>query len=204
MRAHAPGKTEDQIHNNELPSRRAVEDTAPVAKTAIVRAQSPERSTGDVHHLHRLQDVADLLTVGADILHECCAGLSRDVREVLDSPPAVLHSMADEVIPGFGGAHLQDGALRVLAEQSDSALDRMHDHARKAAVAHQKVAASPQNEKRQGVPGGQRQGLPKLLRRRGAHEKLRRAANLEGCVGLERLVQFDDRFCGAGLRRHRG
>jgi hypothetical protein len=60
----------------------------------------------------------------------------------------------------------------------------MHHHPLKAAVTHQDVAATSEDEERQRVLAGQLQGSPEFLQGTGKGKIPRRPAYLEGSVRL--------------------
>ena len=75
-----------------------------------------------VEGLDAVDDVLQFDAIGADVLDCGGAGFAGDVGEVFDAAPAAADGVADDVVPGFGGADAEDDLGVGLA--SDTATKR--------------------------------------------------------------------------------
>ena len=82
-----------------------------------------------VEGLDAVDDVLQFDAIGADVLDCGGAGFAGDVGEVFDAAPAAADGVADDVVPGFGGADAEDDLGVGLTSDTDAADARVDDDA---------------------------------------------------------------------------
>src|SRR5436309_519004 len=178
-------QVECQVENEVSAPAARIEDGAAIGEAAIGGHKSSHHARREVGHLGRFEDVAQLLAVGADVLHERRAGLARNVRQVFDPPPAALDRKPHHVVPGFRRFRAEQDLFAVSGPAVQPPARRMKDQPVEAAIAHHYVAAAAQDENRGAVLSRESAGGAELLRRADLGEIAGGPADFESGVGFE-------------------
>ena len=141
------------------PARR---DGPPAPKRAVLHAAAQDRRTvaqakfrlfvpangavGTVEQGRRHQAAANLLPIGAKVLHDRAADLPGDAAEGLDAREAPLHAPAHEVVPDASGIDAHACGLRVLEHLRAAGICRLYRHAVEIVIRGQQVRAFAQHK----------------------------------------------------------
>ena len=141
-----------------------------------------------VHDLGALEHVADLLSVGPDVLNQGRARLPRNVGQVFDAPPVVRDGALDHVVPGLSGVDPQGDGVGVFIDDGHPAVYRMRDEPVESAVADQDVAAPAQDEDSLALGSRKLDGLAEIAWTLDIGEMARRSPNLERRIGFQEFM----------------
>ena len=143
-----------------------------------------------VEGLDAVDDVLQFDAIGTDVLDCCGAGFAGDVGEVFDAAPAAADGVADNVVPGFGGADAEDDVGVGLASDTNAADARVDDDAVKVGD-KEEVAAGADMEGAELLEVFVAEDATELVFVVVLHEPAGADGQVEGVVILEGEVFFD-------------
>jgi hypothetical protein len=109
-RAQAAADAKDQFQHQPALAAGPLEDAVAVAEAAVGPREMPDFATVQVDRAQRVEALADLESVRADVLDHGRAGAARDHREVLESGQPLAQRPLHGGVPGLAGLHPNEGA----------------------------------------------------------------------------------------------
>src|SRR5207245_8682331 len=101
---------------NDIASRLlAPEQAVAIAEAALAVREGHDAPGGGVQGAHEDHGLADLLTIGPDVLHRRRADQARDAAQALEAGPAALDAQSHQIVPGLAGGRAQLAAPVRLA-----------------------------------------------------------------------------------------
>ena len=186
-----------ELHRgDDVPPGIALEQRFAIGEGAIGGGEAHERAGWAVERLHRVDAIAYLHAIGADVLDRRGADRARDQRQVLEAAQAMAQRPQHQVVPADAGIGAHDRAGAIIVADSDPLRGQRQHHARRIA-GEQQVAAAAQHQRRA------------IIRHRLA-EQVRQCAGIRhfdqqrrGCLDAEGIARIQPRVLDDAVRRGR-
>src|SRR5277367_5898736 len=129
------------------PARLRVEEAATITEVAGFMVEIDETKGLKIVGPDLLNDLGNLLSIGANILNGGASDIAGNSRKALESGIASLDRIKDEAIPVFSGPCLEDNAVPFTALLLFGLGRDADNNSVKACIADQQVASSAKDEK---------------------------------------------------------
>ena len=141
------GAGQSQAHGQDqpVPAGRRLEEALPITEGTLGGGEAPTFARLQVDGRDRIDPLAGLHAIGADVLPGGSAHPTRNQRQVLQPVVALLQCPAHRVVPDLAGGHVQPHRVALLFDHVPTT--RAHQqHGFVQVTRQQQVAASAQDQ----------------------------------------------------------
>ena len=142
------GAGQSQTHGQDqpVPAGRRLEEALPIAEGTFGSGEAPAFARLQMDGRDRIDPLAGLHAIGADVLPGGCAHPARNQCQVLQSVVALLQRPAHRVVPDLAGGHVQPHRVTLLFDHVPTT--RAHQqHGFVQVTCQQQVAAAAQDQR---------------------------------------------------------
>ena len=164
-----------------------LETTIPVGELTGLGVEGCLPQRHPVEHIHLCQDIADLLTIGANVLDGCGADETRDTGKTLQTDQIRIDGGLHESVPILPCGGVNDGFGATHVELNTSQFDT-YDETIQALVVEERVATPAQHLHRNRPRRRPLKGLTDFFHRRTVRQITCRPPNAKGGEGRQGYV----------------